>query len=813
MEKEEKVERFNRLVKYYKSLPKNQKRLATIGLALGFLMCCFILGCFAGYFLWSLAAIGNKQKGGILYYGFVYSNGRTITLILILIFAIIIAIFLISIDRQNKVVVTDERGVRYLKNGTNGTSRWMDKDDAEKVFEITNIKNTNTTIYGQFTEHGEEVCGFIWPKDGASGNKNNLIIGPPGTGKSFTFVRTELIQSVLRGESIVCTDPSGELYADISTFARNHGYDTKILNLSDPNISDCWDCLQEVINPETERIDSTRLNAFASIYMKNSSDTEGKSEQKFWYDGALNLITTVIGFVSYEREKEIVDRLTELYKKVNSINPSEKMQYILLRIDKMSFPNIKAVIYEDAKRNGYDLKEVQNIIEDIFKSAPEFNIGKVFDYLKRFDAIEDKLDILPDWHPASTAYSIYKQNASKEDVKNSIIQGAKMRMQIFADEKVRAITSHKGIDLSNVNAKKTAYFVIMPDTGADNLKPIASLFFSFLFLDAQKAYDKAQIIAKANGEKNPKLPINIVLDEFFSIGVIGGSPKSFATTMSNSRKRQLYISIIVQSFPSQVEELYGMNNTKTILNGCDTLLVLGCKDDSTAAWVSRYIGGSATVQSESHKENGGIINKSGTSINAGSTSRPLLTMDEARTWRGKILCVRQDRDPLSLKPFPWIDHPAVKNNELETVSIYDGHIRRISDLIDDEIMNYEVNKTQTDIHNAIVGLESDITVVVNDETGEVTINKNDKKGSNKKSNKKKFEQTRLQEIEKDEPKKEVKEVQNERQQDSLINEELSVEEKHIQQEQVPSHLKINPETVQDNETSEEENTSDEYVEF
>ena len=59
-------------------------------------------------------------------------------------------------------------------------------------------------------------------------NNNILVIGGSGAGKTFRFVKPQLLQL---STSYVCTDPKGELMRDTNVFMQKNGYDVKCLNL------------------------------------------------------------------------------------------------------------------------------------------------------------------------------------------------------------------------------------------------------------------------------------------------------------------------------------------------------------------------------------------------------------------------------------------------------------------------------------------------------------------------------------------------------------------------------------------------------
>ena len=74
-----------------------------------------------------------------------------------------------------------------------------------------------------------------------TGNRNLILIGPPGSGKSFGYVRTAVFQSIVRGESVVVTDPKGEIHNDMRKLLESRGYEVKVFNLINLDLSNAWD--------------------------------------------------------------------------------------------------------------------------------------------------------------------------------------------------------------------------------------------------------------------------------------------------------------------------------------------------------------------------------------------------------------------------------------------------------------------------------------------------------------------------------------------------------------------------------------------
>lgn len=557
----------------------------------------------------------------------------------------------------NDVISIDSRGLRFMRDETGGGSRWMEKKDISDVFYVGNVKNTTGTIYGQLTDRGgEKVVAWKKKKRGASGNQNDIIIASMGSGKTFTYVYNELIQTVLRGDSFIVMDPKGECFLYLAKFCKERGVDVHVLNMVTPKYSEFWNCLEETIDPKTERVDGTRLNEFVDIYMQNTYDAGASKD--FWYNSALNLIKAVIGYLAYEREMTIINEYIRIYKKVSNWNVDER------KINRMenslcAFPWCREVILKAAEENGYDTDYVKKLLEDVEKYKPNkpYNLSSVVDFLINFSENMDSMKVLEKamWHPGYIPYMTYMTNDS-ETVRSSALQGAQLRFALLSDGDLKDVLSYPGIHIGEINKRQSAFFVRMSDK-ANTTKPFVSLFTSFLFKDAMETFDENEQAAVNEGKKNNTLGITVMLEEFFSIGVIGGSPEVFGMYMSTARSRKLYVKVIIQYY-TQLEALYGPNIKHAIQGGCSTLLYLGANDPETCKFIS-YFGGEATIMSESHQETANRILPSGITqnvANVSTKSRPLITEDDARRWKGKTLVIKQGEYPLPIIPFPWIDH-------------------------------------------------------------------------------------------------------------------------------------------------------------
>lgn len=685
----------------YNEKSKEEKKKLIIFMALIAIIAFFVIAFCVGFFIQTISfgkhgtGILNALKLGTINY-FV----ATICIYGVLILFILYALFKQS--RMNQIEYTKD-GINYAKNKVAGEEHWMTEQEKKEAFKISPVEETNETLYGSNIKGGgsESVVSYKKP-NGPEGNRNTLVICTPGGGKTYTYVMNELIQTILRGHSFIVSDPKGECYRDTAQFCKDMGVDVKLLDMraGDIKYSDCWNCLHECINPATERIDSSRLTSFVNIYLQNS----GKGKQDFWYDCAVNLITLVISFVAFEHEKEVVEGLVDLYKKITGKDNEDP----LVKDMTNTFYPIKEMkdnIREEAFRNGYNLEEIKELIRFIEKEKPtyKFTIEEVYDSLLHFDTPkkDENGDVIVEstaklvnqplvglssceWFPGSDAYLIFIQNNS-DSVRQSALQGSQLRFGLLRDATLRKVLSNDGIKITDINRKPCAYYIITDDKD-DTFKPVVSLFFSFFFKDTMDAYDAMDDVCGQKGIKNPCIPVTAMLEEFFSIGVIGGDPNVFAKTMSTCRSRKLYVSIIIQNY-SQIEALYGPFIKDTIQTCCSTMYFLGANDEATIQFVSNYIG-DTTILDESHNEIDGASLQTTRDMSVKAIKKTLVSKEKLRNWKAKVLLVKQGFPPTELYPFPWTNNP-------RTVIMCD---------VDEEgnVIERHEKKTETDIENKVL---------------------------------------------------------------------------------------------------------------
>lgn len=610
-----------------------------------FLVSLFPAGCIAKVF-------AGEWNAGLLR-GFVLALTTGYGIVTALVFACAITFIIIRFSVNNADLnatkEVDDRGVATSMAGTYGTARWMNETEAKKVYEVGPVENVTGTILGQFTQDGEEVIALPFEP---TGNRNLILIGPPGSGKSFGYVRTAVFQSIVRGESVVVTDPKGEIHNDMRKLLESRGYKVKVFNLINLDLSNAWDCVQEIYDPITGNIDDQRVITFCKTVIANTGGGANSKGDPFWESSEENLFRVAVSYCAYIREKSLIEiyerRAKELLTQLPYITQEDEQSLIEIVKNPESAMVDRRRVVEYLAHSFYGGEEGDRKLSEWEEDAPTCNISDIYDALLHndLDKWEANFKYVPLSHPAASAWAVFK--GMGERVQPNIVGGLNTRLQLFMTYKVRRVISNDDIRLANLGAEKTALFLIISDDNA-SMQLLSSLLLSFLFKDLKEAFDAV------GGEG--RIPVNVVADELANTGVW----PNFEKTIATARSRKIAVSLILQSLP-QLTQLYGEENAETIIGCCNTMLVLGCNDKYTAEYISDK-SGIVTIRAKSVSDtrassagNRGVMQ--GYSLSEGDGKRNLVNPDEVQHLdKEQILIMTNGQNMLEAKRFGFIHHP------------------------------------------------------------------------------------------------------------------------------------------------------------
>lgn len=425
------------------------------------------------------------------------------------------------------IIIYRTKNARKYRLGVEyGSARWGTEKDirpyADPEFE-NNIILTET----------ESLTMSSRPKNPKyARNKNILVIGGSGSGKTRFFVKPNIMQM---HSSYVITDPKGTVLLEVGSMLA------KGSPMTDENGKIVWDKEGKVIyEPYKIKVLNTinfkksmHYNPF--VYIRSEKDI-------------LKLVTTIIANTKGEGQQSGEDFWVK----------AEKLYYCAL---------IGYIWYEgrEEEKNFNTLLEMINVSE---AREDDENFKNPVDLM--FDELEQK----DPNHFAVRQYKKYKLAAGK--TAKSILISCGARLAPFDIAELRELMSYDELELDLVGDRKTALFVIISDTD-DTFNFIVSIMYTQLF---------NLLCDRADDVYGGRLPIHVrcLLDEFANIGQIPKFEKLIATI----RSREISASIILQS-KSQLKAIY-KDNADTIEGNCDTTLFLGGKEKTTLKEIAEILG-------------------------------------------------------------------------------------------------------------------------------------------------------------------------------------------------------------------------------
>ena len=480
------------------------------------------------------------------------------------------------------------RGVEY------GSARWGRPEDIAPYIDPVpdwNIPLTRT----------ESLTMTSRPKDPKTArNKNILVIGGSGSGKTRFFVKPSLLQM---HSSYVVTDPKGQLLRETGKLLAHGGpkrdengkpvrdkhgkvvyepYRIKVLNTINFSKSMKYNPLAYVRSEK----DILKL---VNVIIANTKGDGEKSSEDFWIKAERLLYCALIGYIWYEAEPEEKNFIT-LLELINACEARED---------------------DETYKSPVDI-----LFDELAQAQPE--------------------------HFAVKQYVKFKMAAGK--TLKSILVSCGARLSPFDIKELRDIMTEDELELDTMGDRKTALFLIMSDTDT-----------TFNFVIAMLQSQLFNLLCdKADDLYNGRLPVHVrcLLDEFANIGQIPNFDKLIATI----RSREISASIILQS-QSQLKTIY-KDAADTIVGNCDCTLFLGGKEKGTLKEISELLG-KETIDSLSQSENRGAQTSHGLSYQ--KLGKELMTQDEIAVMDGGK-CILQLRGvrPFFSDKYDLTKHPRYK---------------------------------------------------------------------------------------------------------------------------------------------------------
>ena len=287
---------------------------------------------------------------------------------------------------------------KYRKGEEYGSARWGTAKDIAPYIDPKFENNILLTQTERLTMTGRPKA----PK--TARNKNVLVIGGSGSGKTRFYVKPNLMQCFPTSDyptSFVVTDPKGSIVVECGNALLKNGYKLKILNTINFKKSMHY-------NPFAYVHSEKDILKLVTTLMTNTKG-EGSGGDPFWEKSERLLLTALIAYLHYEA-------------------PVEEQNFATL----LEMLNTMQVLEDDEEyQNPVDL-----LFEELAKKKPNSFAGR--------------------------QYKLYKLAAGK--TAKSILISCGARLAPFDIQELRDLTMYDELQLDTLGDKKTALFLIMSDT-------------------------------------------------------------------------------------------------------------------------------------------------------------------------------------------------------------------------------------------------------------------------------------------------------------------------------------------------------------
>ena len=323
------------------------------------------------------------------------------------------------------VHVRSKNAKKYRHNQEYGSARWGSAKDIEPFVDPAFENNVILTRTESLTMNNR-------PKDPKTArNKNVLIIGGSGSGKTRYWLKPNLLQccSSKYPVSFVVTDPKGQVLDECGNALLHHKYRIKVFNTINFRKSMHYNPFAYIHS------EKDILKLVTTLMANTKGDGKSGGDGDFWEKAEKLLYTALIAYIHY-------------------VAPVEEQNFGTL----ITFLNAMEVREDD--------ETFQNPIDQMF------------------EALEQKS---PD-HFAVRQYKLFKLSAGK--TAKSILISCGARLAPFDIAELREITKYDELELDTLGDRKTALFLIMSDTDSTFNFLISMIYTQLFNLLCEKADDQ-----------------------------------------------------------------------------------------------------------------------------------------------------------------------------------------------------------------------------------------------------------------------------------------------------------------------------------
>ena len=278
-----------------------------------------------------------------------------------------------------------------------GYSRWAKEKEIKEELDMVEITQKNSKKAGVPLILNEKE---MWVDNS---EYHSLVIGATGSGKTQTVI-LPLVHSLAKArESMIITDPKGEIYETTSNMLRSRGYQILLLNFRDPQNGNAWNPMALPYEMYKDGNQDKAIELLDDLALNILYDESNKNSDPFW-------------------EKTSADY----------------------------FSGVALGLFEDAKPEEININSIS-----LATTVGEEKFGGST-YIKEYFAAKDP--------GSAAAINASSTIMAPNETKGSILSVFKQKVKLFASrENLSEMLSHSDIDLKSIGEKPTAVFIVIQD--------------------------------------------------------------------------------------------------------------------------------------------------------------------------------------------------------------------------------------------------------------------------------------------------------------------------------------------------------------
>lgn len=312
---------------------------------------------------------------------------------------VFIAFLVWILSNVSSLIFSKEKGLGFSikKKESDGYSHWAKEKEIKEQLKMVKVSDENIKYAGlPLINNGKE----LYVDDGES---HSIIIGSTGSGKTQYMVLPTVKLLARKGESMVVTDPKGEIYEETAEMLKEKGYNIVLLNFREPQKGNAWNPLQLPY----------------SLYKVGNTDK------------AAELLDDLAANILYDEKAQNQDPFWE----------KSSADY---------FSGLALSLFDDADPSEINLNSI-----NLMSTIGEERCG-ASTYIKEYFSTKDA---------ASSAYvNASSVLMAPSETKGGILSVFKQKIKLFTSREVLSeMLAHNDFDMKDIGRQKTAVFIVIQD--------------------------------------------------------------------------------------------------------------------------------------------------------------------------------------------------------------------------------------------------------------------------------------------------------------------------------------------------------------